>query len=119
MQELFQKIGGVKGIEKFLDEFYPLILEDTRVKHFFNGIKLKDLKSHQSFFLSYVFGGIPEYTRKSLRESHKHLNINDDAFDIILNHMLTAFKIINLDAQTIIAAMSILETTRGDIVTKQ
>ncbi|MDD7984846.1 group 1 truncated hemoglobin [Lentisphaera marina] len=118
MQELFQKIGGVKGIENFLDQFYPLILNDKRVKHFFDGINIKDLKSHQSFFLSYVFGGVPEYTRKSLRESHEHIKITDEAFDIVLNHMLEALKTIGLDTQTIIAVMSILETTRGDLVSK-
>ena len=116
MQELFKTIGGVEGISKFLDEFYPIMLNDDRVNEYFKDIDLKTLKSHQTFFLSYVFGGVPEYSRDSLNEPHKRLKITDEVFDITLNNMLKAFKAIEVDKRSIIAAMSILESTRSDIV---
>ena len=118
MQSLFHKIGGVPGIEKFLDEFYPIMLNDDRVKDYFKDIDLEALKSHQTFFLSYIFGGIPEYTRQSLKDSHSHLKITNEVFDITLDNMLKALQKVNLNTASTVAAMSILETVRDDLVSR-
>ncbi|WDE97025.1 group 1 truncated hemoglobin [Lentisphaera profundi] len=117
MQKLFDKIGGLEGIEKFLDSFYQIVLSDERVKDYFKNIDLVTLKSHQSFFLSYVFGGVPEYTRLSLRESHLNLKITHEGFDATVEDMITALEIQKVDSETINEVATILESTRQDIVT--
>jgi hemoglobin len=73
METLFEKLGGGEALSLAVDKFYQRVLNDERIKHFFDGVDLVKQKAHQSAFLSYAFEGSEGYEGVAMREAHKRL----------------------------------------------
>jgi hemoglobin len=54
---LFEKLGGEQAVSAVVDKFYELMLQDSRVSHFYQGINLGLLKCRQKQFITLVTGG--------------------------------------------------------------
>ncbi len=57
MTTLFEKLGGKSAIDLAVDKFYERVLNDERIKHFFENVDMNKQKSHQKAFLTFAFGG--------------------------------------------------------------
>ncbi len=53
MITLFDKLSGKDSV----DRFYERVLNDKRIKHFFEHIDMNKQRGHQKAFLTYAFGG--------------------------------------------------------------
>jgi len=73
MSSLYERLGGAAAVDAAVDLFYTKVLADDRIKHFFEGVDMKRQAGHQKAFLTYAFGGSPNYSGKNMREGHKHL----------------------------------------------
>ena len=91
MNTLFERIGGADAVDTAVDKFYKKVLSDDRIKHFFEGVDMKKQSDHQKRFLTYAFGGTPNYSGKSMRAAHKHLvedmGLNDEHFDAVIENL--------------------------------
>ncbi|MFP6582957.1 MAG: group 1 truncated hemoglobin, partial [Candidatus Hydrogenedentota bacterium] len=73
MSELFEQIGGRTAVNAAVDVFYGCVLEDDRIKHFFDAVDMKKQRNKQRAFLTMAFGGPNNYTGLDMRKGHAHL----------------------------------------------
>lgn len=122
MSTLFDKIGGEDAINAAVDKFYEKVLADDRIKHFFTSVDIKRLSKHQKRFLTYAFGGIPNYPGKTMRAAHKRLveemGLSDEHFDAVLENIGATLKELGIPDELIFEASGIAESTRNDVLNR-
>ena len=122
MSDLFEKIGGTPAVDAAVDLFYKKVLADERIKHFFDGVNMERQAGHQKKFLTYAFGGAPNYSGTGMRQAHKKLvegqGLNDIHFDAVLQNLGAAMAELGVPDALIDEAAGIAETTRADILNK-
>lgn len=122
MKTLYDKIGGEAAVEAAVDKFYDKVLQDARIKHFFEGVDMTKQRGHQKLFLTYAFGGLPEYSGKSMRKAHQHLveekGLNDTHFDAVIELLGETLKELNVPDDLIDEVAQIGESTRKDVLNK-
>jgi hemoglobin len=122
VSDLFEKIGGAPAVDAAVVLFYKKVLADERIKHFFDGVDMERQAGHQKMFLTYAFGGAPNYSGKGMRAAHKKLveeqGLNNNHFDAVLENLGAAMAELGVPHKLIAEAAGIAETTRADILNK-
>ncbi|CAD5935664.1 Group 1 truncated hemoglobin GlbN [Planktothrix tepida] len=111
MSTLYEKLGGAETVKLAVDNFYDRVLQDNRIKHFFNGMDMVKQKSHQRAFLTYAFGGTPQYDGRAMREAHKHLveeqGLKGEHFDAIAENLELTLQDFEIAEELIAEVMSV------------
>lgn len=87
---LFQKLGGMEVIERFVGRTIDLSVADKRIAASFgntNLVRLKKLLTDQVCELS---GGPCKYKGRDMRKSHAHLKITSFHFNALVENLQTA-----------------------------
>ncbi|MCD6050150.1 MAG: globin-like protein [Verrucomicrobia bacterium] len=137
---LFDRLGGEAGIKAIIDDFTPRVLQDPRVNWDRSDVKGKGvafirkdgpepwtaddravatLKKHLVQFLVLATGGPAKYEGKDMRETHAKMRIGNPEFDAVLGDLkasLDRLKIPNKEQKEL---LSIVESTRPQIVTER
>ncbi|MGB0719617.1 MAG: group I truncated hemoglobin [Bdellovibrionales bacterium] len=117
---LYDRIGGQDTVNKAVDLFYKKNIMDPRIRHYFLEIDLKNLKSHQVLFLSYVFGGIPAFSGRSLWDAHKHLvknmGLNDTHFDAVAENLQSTLDELGVEKELSDEVMHMVSATREAVL---
>ncbi len=96
MPTLFEKLGGESAVDLAVDKFYERVLNDERIKHFFENVDMNKQKSHQKAFLTFAFGGTTQYDGKTMREAHKYLvedmGLNGEHFNAVIENLVGTLK---------------------------
>ena len=118
-QTLFEKLGGKDAVEAAVDIFYQKVLADDRISRFFETVDMERQRGKQKAFLTYAFGGAPNYPGKSLREGHAHLvekGLNDSHFDAVAGHLQATLEELGVPADLVGEVMAIAGSTREDVL---
>ncbi|MBE9144665.1 group I truncated hemoglobin [Planktothrix mougeotii] len=111
MSTLYEKLGGAEAVKLAVDNFYDRVLQDDRIKHFFDGMDMVKQKSHQRAFLTYAFGGAPQYDGRAMREAHKHLveeqGLRGEHFDAIAENLELTLQELGIAEELIAEVMSV------------
>jgi hemoglobin len=78
MPSLYQRLGGREGIAVIVDEFVVNALADPRIGPAFKALppaKVGPLKSNISDFICDATGGPCSYIGRTMKESHKGMNL--------------------------------------------
>ena len=122
MSSLYERLGGEAAIDAAVDLFYSKVLADDRIKHFFEGVDMARQASHQKLFLTYAFGGIPNYPGQAMRQAHKRLveemGLSDEHFDAVLEDLGSALQELGVSEDLISEAAEIAESTRSDVLNR-
>lgn len=122
MSTLFERIGGADAVDAAVDGFYQRVLADDRIKHFFEGVDVQRQARHQKQFLTYAFGGAPDYPGRSLRAAHKRLvddmGLDDEHFNAVLENLGATLKYLGVPDDLIAEAAGIAESTRNDVLNR-
>ena len=119
MSTLYEKIGGRKAVEAAVEVFYGHVLDDDRIKDFFDGVDMKRQAGKQRAFLSYAFGGPNNYTGKDMRAGHAHLlekGLNDSHVDAVIENLTKTLKELGIADDLIAEVGAIAESTRDDVL---
>lgn len=96
MSNLYTKLGGKEAVNLAVDKFYEKILNDDRIKHFFDNVDMVSQRAHQKAFLTYAFGGTSKYDGKSMRDAHKKLveenGLSGRHFDAVVENLVATLK---------------------------
>jgi hemoglobin len=106
---MFERYGGLAFVTRFVLSFYDRVLASVRLAPFFANSDMQRLVEHQAKFISSVMGGPTSYSNAVLRETHEHLDIDDQAFDemiFLFKTTLKDFKISDTDVEAIIADLN-------------
>lgn len=120
MTTLFDKIGGSAAVAAAVPLFYQKVLTDDRLSHFFTGMDIERIESHQKAFLTYAFGGPNNYSGRSLRGAHQSLaekyGLTNTHFDAVIGHLAATLAELNVPSELIAEAGAIAESTRADVL---
>ena len=119
MSTLFEQIGGRDAVNAAVDAFYGHVLDDDRIKHFFESADMDRQKNKQRAFLTFAFGGPNNYSGKNMRDGHAHLvaqGLNDDHFDAVAEDLAKALADLDVSEELIAQVLTIAGSTREDIL---
>jgi hemoglobin len=120
-QTLYEKIGGEPAVNAAVDIFYRKVLQDNRIKHFFEGVDMSKQAAKQKAFLTMAFGGPHNYTGADMRRGHAHLvakGLNDSHFDAVMENLGATLTELKVPGELIAQAAAIAESTRKDVLGK-
>ncbi len=116
---LYERIGGDSAIRATVIKMYDKILSDEELAPFFDEIDVNKLRLSQSAFVTYAFGGPNNYSGAGMRAVHKNAvqkGLNDHHFDLVAKHLAAAMRELNVAEDLIKEAMSIVGSTRKDVL---
>lgn len=118
-ESLYEKVGGEEAISKVVDYFYnELVLKDETVNHFFQNTDMEKQRDHQSKFISFALGGPKQYTGKSMEKAHEGMNLQNEHFQAIANHLHDALAHFGVAESDIDIALSKVASLKDDILHK-
>lgn len=102
---LFERLGGLKGIEAIVDNIVELHMSNPNVKARFLPLKdnpqhFAEVRQHLINFLAFGSGGPVEYKGKDMTTAHKGMNISNEEYMDVVDDIMTALDKNNIDEQT-------------------
>lgn len=114
---IYDRIGGADAISAAVDLFYRKVLGDDRVNPYFEGVNIGRLKAHQRAMITAVAGGPNSYEGRSMAEAHRGLDITNEAFDIVVGHLVATLQELGVPQDEIDRMAPPVLELRSDIVT--
>ena len=138
---LFDRLGGEKGIIAIVDDFTPRVLQDPRVDWQREGDKsggwafwrnsskssawtatagnVATLKKHLVQFIELATGGPVHYDGKTMKSAHAGMKIGNPEFDAVLGDLKASLDRLQIPNKEQKELLSIIESTRPQIVTQR
>ncbi len=116
---LFDRIGGDTAVTATVIKLYDKILSDELLIPFFKDIDVAALRRSQIAFVTVAFGGPHHYSGKNMHDAHstpRKNGLKNAHFDRVAYHLKISMMELNVPTDLIGEALSIVETTRQDIV---
>ncbi|PCI99514.1 MAG: group 1 truncated hemoglobin [Alphaproteobacteria bacterium] len=119
-QTLFERLGGKAAVNAAVDLFYKKIMADERINHFFKNTDMNRQRAKQKAFLTYAFGGAPNYSGASMRKAHERLvkeeGLNTTHFTAVAENLQTTLEELGLSPDLIGEVMTIAASTHDDVL---
>jgi hemoglobin len=115
MARSYLRLGGSQAFEALVEELDRRILQDERLRSYFDGVSLERLKHHQRSFLAMAFGGPPGYLGRTVEAAHSRLDVTDEAFDRVMDHLIATLVDLGVAPQLIREVAWTLLPLRHDI----
>lgn len=112
----YAEVGGHAGMKAAVRVLYDRVTADPLLSHYFEGIDMQRLSSHQHAFLAAALGGPDLFTGRTLRTAHAGLDITDEAFDALLEHLVMTLRDLGVSDDGIAAVRERVELTRDQVV---
>jgi hemoglobin len=137
---LFARLGGDEGVNAIVEDFVPRALADPRVNWERKGVtrggmnvfkrsksvawnpsgeNAARLKKHLAQFLALSTGGPPTYEGRDMREVHGQMHITNAEFDAAVGDLKASLDKIGVPTEEQKELLSIIESTRPQVVTKR
>jgi hemoglobin len=113
---IFDSIGGAPSVNAAVDQFYLRVLDDPELKHYFAGVDMGKLKSHQRAFIAAAIGGPEIYSGRDMAAAHEGLGITNQDFDAVVGHLVATLDDLGVPAEIIADIGSALVPLRAEIV---
>jgi len=121
-KSLFERLGGKDSVHAAVDLFYQKVLADNRIKHLFDGVDMQRQRAKQEVFMTYAFGGRPDYPGQSMRMAHERLvrekGLNEDHFNAVAENLTETLKELNVPAELISEVIAIVASARNDVLSR-
>jgi hemoglobin len=134
---LFDRLGGEKGITAIVDDFTPRALQDPRVNWERRGLKrggfsfhrnrsiawianderIATLKKHLIQLIVLAAGGPAQYDGRDMKTVHGGMHITNPEFDAALGDLKASLDRLQIPNKEQKELLSIIESTRPQIVT--
>ena len=116
---IYEKYGGFKKVSRVVMTFYDIALDSDQIGGHFENVDMARLIDHQTKFISSLLGGPASFSDERLKQVHDHLGISHADFDemaVLLSEALDEHGFAADDISTIV---SVIESKRSLIVTRQ
>ncbi len=116
VSSLFERIGGMPAVNAAVDIFYEKVLADDRINKFFQNTNMRTQAAKQKAFLAYAFGAPLNYTGKSLREAHQHMQLTEGHFNAVAEHLIATLNELHVSQDIIDEVIVIAISTKADVL---
>jgi hemoglobin len=106
-QTLLEHYGGMPFVSRLVLDFYDRVRASPRLKPYFERSDMRRLVDHQAKFISTLLGGPVVFSDEMIAAIHRHVAIDDAAFDemiALLDGTLADFNLTEQDRAAIVAA---------------
>ncbi|EGR31380.1 protozoan cyanobacterial globin family protein, putative [Ichthyophthirius multifiliis] len=114
---LFEKMGGEDAINAFAEGLFTNIMNERRIRHYFENVDLKPCKQHFKEFLYMTLGGPSKYSGENVRELHEQMDISTKDFNVFKELVEKTVPCIGIEKQNQIELIQFFESMRQMIVT--
>jgi len=117
-EDLYELIGGRRTVDAATKLFYSKLLEDDKLRRFFERTDMAHLWSRQIMFISMLLGG-RVYTGKDIHDAHalsRDQGLNDAHFDLFLKHFRAALEQVGVKPENAEKVMKRLESKRATVL---
>lgn len=115
---LFERIGGAPAVDAAVDIFYRKVLLDDRINHFFDSVNMTAQRAKLKAFLTVAFGGPNRYDDKGLRQAHAHMNLTDEHFNAVAEHLVATLTELNVAQEAIDEVVKIALSVKDDVLNR-
>lgn len=118
---LYSDIGGEPAVDAAVNVFYKKVLADPSVSYFFDGLVMERQKAMLKHFLTFAFGGHPEYTGRNMRVAHirqVEQGMNEQHYDAIMGHLGATLTELGVPADKIQQAATIALSVKDDVLNR-
>ncbi len=118
---LFERLGGQNAIDVLIDKFFDKVLEDKRVKKFFEDVDTERLRNKEKSYWAFALGGESHYTGKTLEEAHRNLldkGLADEHFDAMIEIFNQTLCEMDIPEDLVQEVCRIASSTRDKILGK-
>lgn len=115
-ETIYEQLGGSDAIKTAVTVFYNRVVDDESLAKWFEGVDLSRLRAHQRAFLTAALDGPRLFAGRDLTQSHAGLEITDEAFEQIVNHLLITLADLDVDPTAIERVGERLDALRSQIV---
>jgi hemoglobin len=121
-KSLYERLGGVYAIAAVIDDFIDRVMDNPRlnanpkVNEAHHRVSRAGFKYLATEMVCWATGGPQQYTGRSMRDSHVHLDITQDEWQVFLADLqacLNTFAVPKAEQEEIFA---IIDSTKSDIV---
>jgi hemoglobin len=121
METLYQRLGGSSGINALVADIVALHMENPVIRARFRPYletpeKLEITKKHLCAFLEAGSGGTAKYTGRTMRDTHRGMNINEAEYMATIDDILAALRRHGIDEQTQKDVLAIAYSLKGEIL---
>jgi len=119
IDDLYELIGGKRTVWAATEAFYRRVLQDERLRKFFDSADMPHLRARQSMFISMLLGGRFVYTGKDIGAAHaraRELGLTDKHFDAFLKHFGAALDEVGVKPENAEKVMKLLESKRSIVL---
>lgn len=136
---LFERLGGEKGVQAIVDDFVKRAIADPRVNWERKGItrggisikrnksvewqatdaNVEQMKKHIVQFISLSTGGPTHYDGKDMKGTHAGMHITNAEFDAAVGDLKASMDNLSLGTEEQKELLSIVESTRTQIVAER
>jgi hemoglobin len=113
---LFARIGGMPAVNAAVDTFYQKVLQDERISHFFKHIDMERQSGKLKVFLAFAFGAPMKYDGRSLRESHRHMQLTEVHFNAVAEHLVSTLNELGVAQPLIDEVVAIAMSVKADVL---
>lgn len=121
---LYERLGGVYAIAPVVDQFIDLLLinpvlnANPAIDEARTRVPPAGLKYRVTELVCQVTGGPCTYTGRDMEATHAHLNISETEWDAMLSDFRRVLDNFGVPAREQEELIAIVESTKGDIVTR-
>ena len=116
MPGMYAALGGRPAFDAAVEDFYRRVAGDPELRDYFDATDLERLKAHQHSFLAMALGGPRAYVGRTMALAHASLAVTDEAFDRVLDHLVSTLAGLGVPAELIREIVTGLLSLRHDIV---
>ena len=119
---LYERLGGVYPIASVVDDFIDRIMVDPRlnanprVDEAHHRVPPPGFKYLVTEMVGWASGGPQQYSGRSMRDSHQHLNITPKEWDAFMDDFQQSLDKFNVPSAEQTELKAIVQSTYGDIV---
>ena len=116
MTTIYDQIGGREAVHAAVDIFYSRVLGDPLLARWFARVEMRRLKAHMRAFLTVALGGPEVYRGRDMGAAHAGLGVTDEAFDHVVDHLVTTLIELGVPDALIVAIGAKLAPLRAVVV---
>ncbi len=113
---LYDRLGGTPGIAAVVDDFVANVAADPAINKRFAGADLPKLKRLLVEQFCEASGGPCKYSGRSMKESHRGMDIKDAEFNAMAADMTKTLDKFKVPPREKGEVLKLLASMRGDIV---
>jgi hemoglobin len=90
LRPIFEAFGGKAGIAALMEDFMVILLDDPRMRPFFENVDQQRVKDKLAEQVCVILGGDCEYTGMDMVEAHAGMEVRHGDFNILVEDLQIA-----------------------------